>query len=94
MKPDDARKLDHTTLEEMRIRGQQIKTLMGVGGALAGPVTAYQYDWNLLPMGQALWLKELETYINFPPLQNSASYNLEQVMQQVREMKSASHAGE
>jgi arylsulfatase len=43
--------------------GQQEKTLMGVGGALAGPVTAYQYDWNLLPMGQALWLKELETYI-------------------------------
>jgi arylsulfatase len=74
--------------------GQQIKTLMGVGGALAGPVTAYQYDWNLLPMGQALWLKELETYIDFPPLQNPASYNLDQVMQQVKDMKSSSHAGE
>jgi hypothetical protein len=57
---------------------------MGVGGALAGPVTAYQYDWNLLPMGQALWLKELESYIAYPPLQNPASYNLDQVMQQVR----------
>ena len=64
------------------------KTLMGIGGALAGPVTAYQYDWNMLPIGQALWLKELQTYIDFPPLQNPASYNLEQVMQQVREMKS------
>ena len=74
--------------------GQQIKTLMGVGGALAGPVTAYQYDWNLLPMGQALWLKELETYIPFPPLQNPASYNLDQVMQQVKDMKMSSHAGE
>src|SRR6266550_5771988 len=74
--------------------GQQIKTLMGVGGALAGPVTAYQYDWNLLPMGQALWLKELETYIDFPPLQNPASYNLDQVMQQVKDMKNVSHAGE
>jgi arylsulfatase len=74
--------------------GQQEKTLMGVGGALAGPVTAYQYDWNLLPMGQALWLQELETYINFPPLQNPASYNLDQVIQQVRDMKTASHAGE
>ena len=74
--------------------GQQEKTLMGVGGALAGPVTAYQYDWNLLPMGQALWLKELETYIPFPPLQNPASYNLDQVMQQVRDMKTGSHAGE
>jgi len=67
---------------------------MGVGGALAGAVTAYQYDWNLLPMGQALWLKELETDIDFPPLQNPASYNLDQVMQQVKDMKMSSHAGE
>jgi hypothetical protein len=64
------------------------KTLMGMGGAIAAPVTAYQYDWNMLPIGQQLWLKHLETYIDFPPLQNPASYNLEQVMQQVREMKS------
>jgi arylsulfatase A-like enzyme len=68
--------------------GQQIKTLMGVGGAIAGPVTAYQYDWNMLPIGQALWLRELQSYIPFPPLQNPASYNLEQVMQQVQQMKS------
>jgi arylsulfatase len=74
--------------------GQQIKTLMGVGGAIAAPATAYQYDWNMLPIGQALWLKELETYINYPPLQNPASYNLDQVMQQVKEMKASSHAGE
>ena len=33
--------------------GEQAKTLMGMGGALAGPVTAYQYDWNMLPIGQA-----------------------------------------
>ena len=69
--------------------GNQIKTLMGVGGALAGPVTAYQYDWNMLPIGQALWLKELETYIPFPPLQNPGSYNLEQVVPQMREMKTS-----
>ena len=37
-----------------------------MGGALAGPVTAYVYDWNMLPIGQALWLKELETYITSP----------------------------
>ena len=49
------------------------------------PVTAYVYDWNMLPIGQALWLKELETYIDFPPLQDPASYNLDQVIQQVRE---------
>src|SRR6476620_11166256 len=68
--------------------GEQVKTLMGLGGAIAAPVTAYQYDWNMLPIGQALWLKELQTYIDFPPLQDPASYNLEQAMQQVREMKS------
>ena len=67
--------------------GEQTKTMFGVGGALAGPVTAYVYDWNLLPIGQALWLKHLQTYIDFPPLQDPASYNLDQVMQQVRQMK-------
>ena len=51
--------------------------------------TAYEYDWNMLPIGQALWLKELETYIAFPPMQDPASYNLEQVVQQVREMKTS-----
>jgi arylsulfatase len=74
--------------------GSQIKTLTGQGGALAGPVTAYVYDWNLLPMGQALWLKELESYIEFPPMQDPASYNLEQVVQQVKAMKTNHRAGE
>jgi arylsulfatase A-like enzyme len=74
--------------------GEQTKTLMGLGGVLAGPVTAYVYDWNLLPMGQALWLQELKTYIDFPPMQSPESYNLEQVIQQVQEMRTASHAGE
>jgi arylsulfatase len=74
--------------------GQQQKTLMGTGGALAGPVTAYQYDWNILPIGQALWLKELETYVKFPPMQAPSSYNLEQVMQQIKEMKTTSHASD
>ena len=74
--------------------GQQFKTLTGMGGAIASPSTAYVYDWNMLPIGQALWLKELESYIPFPPLQNPASYNLEQVLQQVKDMKTSSHAGE
>lgn len=69
--------------------GQQQKTLFGMGGAIASPSTAYVYDWSMLPLGQQLWLMHLETYIKFPPLQNPASYNLEQVMQQVREMKTA-----
>jgi arylsulfatase len=46
--------------------------------------TAYVYDWNMLPIGQALWLKELETYKEFPPMQDPASYNLEQVMNQLK----------
>ena len=70
--------------------GEHTKTLFGMGGALAAPATAYVYDWNMLPIGQQLWLKELETYIKYPPLQNPASYNLDQIMQQVREMKTAS----
>ncbi len=69
--------------------GDQQKTLFGMAGALAGPVTAYVYDWNMLPIGQQLWLKDLQTYVDFPPMQDPASYNLEQVLQQVRDMKSA-----
>ena len=70
--------------------GQQIKTLFGMGGSIGSPSTAYVYDWNMLPIGQALWLKELETYVDFPPMQKPASYNLEQVMAQIQEMK---HSG-
>ena len=40
---------------------QDPKTSMAIGGALAGAVTAYQYDWNMLPIGQQLALKYLET---------------------------------
>ncbi|WP_283813532.1 arylsulfatase [Bradyrhizobium sp. Leo170] len=69
--------------------GTQLKTLFGMGGAIASPSTAYVYDWNMLPLGQQLWLRHLETFIKFPPLQDPASYNLEQVMQKVREMRTA-----
>ncbi len=74
--------------------GEQYKTLTGMGGALAGPVTAYVYDWNMLPIGQSLWLQELETYQKFPPMQDPASYNLTQVMDQLKKAHVASHAGE
>ncbi|QIG52345.1 arylsulfatase [Nordella sp. HKS 07] len=53
-------------------------------GALAGPVTAYIYDWNMLPLGQQLWLRELESYKEFPPLQSPESWNLDQVTEQIR----------
>ncbi|MDI2058970.1 MULTISPECIES: sulfatase-like hydrolase/transferase [Bradyrhizobium] len=69
--------------------GSQQKTLFGMGGAIASPSTAYVYDWNMLPIGQQLWLMHLETFVKFPPLQDPASYNLDQVMQQVKNMKTA-----
>jgi arylsulfatase A-like enzyme len=69
-------------------------TMFGMGGALAGPVTAYVYDWNMLPIGQQLWLKELETYIAFPPLQSPESYNLSQVLEEVKQNRAVGHASD
>ncbi|HYR85539.1 MAG TPA: arylsulfatase [Terriglobia bacterium] len=68
------------------------KTAMSLGGALAAPSTAFLYDWNLLPIGQQLWLKWFETLKAFPPMQAPASYNLTQVMDQVK--AGGSHASE
>ncbi len=64
------------------------KSAMSLGGALGGPLTAFQYDWNMLPLGQQLWERELETYAKFPPLQNPESYNLSGIL---AEMKQKSH---
>jgi arylsulfatase A-like enzyme len=74
--------------------GQTQGTMFGMAGALAGPVTAYIYDWNLLPIGQQLWLKELETYIPFPPLQSPESYNLTQVLEQVKQNRAVGHSSD
>ena len=68
--------------------GTEKKAGFWFGGALAAPATAYIYDWNLLPIGQALWLAELETYKTFPPMQDPASYNLDQVLEQLKKMPS------
>ena len=67
--------------------GSQPKTLMGQGGAIGSASTAYIYDWNMLPIGQALWMKELESYRDFPPMQDPASYNLDQVIAQIKNSK-------
>jgi arylsulfatase len=74
--------------------GVDQKTAMSIGGALAGPITAFQYDWNMLPIGQQLWLKHLESYITYPPLQAPATYNLNEVIAEVKKAQTASHAGE
>ena len=64
--------------------GNADKTALGYGGALAGPSTAYIYNWNILPIGQLLWLKELQSYVQFPPMQDPASYNLDSVLAAVK----------
>ncbi len=64
--------------------GDDSKSLLGYGGALAAPSTAYLYNWNILPIGQVLWLKELQSYVDFPPMQDPASYNLTQVLEEVK----------
>jgi len=64
--------------------GTSQKTANSIGGALAAPSTAYLYDWNMLPIGQQLWLEWFETLKAFPPLQAPASYNLTEVMDQLK----------
>ncbi len=56
--------------------------------------TAYVYDWNILPIGQQPWLRHLETFRDFPAMQDPSSYNLEAVLQQVKNMNTSSHAGQ
>ncbi len=73
--------------------GLQQKTAMSIGGALGGPLTAFQYDWNMLPIGQQLWLKELKSYEKFPPLQAPESYNLSQILEHVKKAN-ANHPGD
>jgi len=70
------------------------KSAMSMGGAIGAPMTAFQYDWNMLPIGQQLWLEHLLSYEKFPPLQQPASYNLSEVIAQVKKANSISHAGE
>jgi hypothetical protein len=47
-------------------------------------VTAFQYDWNMLPIGQQLWEQHLLSYDKFPPLQAPESYNLSGILEQVK----------
>ncbi len=74
--------------------GFQPSSLLGQGGALGAPATAYLYDWNIIPIGQALWLKELETYGPYPALQAPASYSLTQVLQQVKDQMARTGSGD
>jgi len=64
--------------------GTDQKTVAGFGGALSSPSTAYLYDWNMLPIGQQLWLNELESYRTYPPLQAPETYNLDGIIAMVK----------
>jgi arylsulfatase A-like enzyme len=63
------------------------KSAMALGGALASPTTAYLYDWNMLPIGQLLWEKELMSYKQFPPLQTPETYNLNGILKEMEAHK-------
>ncbi len=63
------------------------KSAMAMGGALASPSTAYLYDWNMLPIGQLLWEKELYTFKEFPPLQAPETYNLNGILKEMEAHK-------
>ena len=51
---------------------------------MPGRAPAIIYDWNLLPIGQVLWEKELTSYKKYPPLQDPESYNLGEIMEQIK----------
>jgi arylsulfatase A-like enzyme len=70
---------------EQTISFSDSKSGMSLGGALAGPSTAYLYDWNMLPIGQQLWYDELYSYKLFPPLQAPETYNLDGILKQMEQ---------
>ena len=42
------------------------------------------YDWNMLPIGQQLWLGHLLSYEKYPPLQAPETYNLSGIIEEVK----------
>ena len=69
---------------DRRMLMQCQKTALSIGGSLAAPSTAYQYDRNMLPLGQQLWLDWFETLRRNPPMQSPMSYSLNEVMDQIK----------
>ena len=74
--------------------GDNPKSATAQGGSLGSPSTAYVYDWNMLPLGQVLWEKELMSYIPFPPLQAPETFNLVQVLADVQKARSVGRASD
>jgi hypothetical protein len=79
---------------EQNVSPNETKSLLYFGGSLAAPSTAFMYDGlAIMPLGQQLWLKELESYLTYPPLQAAETYNLGQILQEVKKMHE-SHPGD
>ncbi|WP_223507337.1 arylsulfatase [Pseudomonas sp. GL-RE-29] len=70
--------------------GADAKSITGYGGALGSPGNAYVYNWNMLPIGQLLWEKELMSYKDYPPMQAPETYNLDGIL---KAMKQSGHNG-
>jgi arylsulfatase len=51
-------------------------------------MTAFQYDWNMLPIGQQLWTEHLLSYEKYPPLQAPETYNLSGILEMVKKSHS------
>ena len=64
--------------------GIDVKSAMAMGRALGSPSTAFIYDWNMLPIGQQLWLGHLLSYEKYPPLQAPETYNLSGIIEEVK----------
>jgi hypothetical protein len=80
---------------EQNVSPVDTKSLLYFGGSLTAPSTAFRYSGlMMMPQGQALWLKELESCREFPPMQAPSSYNLNQVIEQIKSAKHMSPAGE
>jgi len=73
--------------------GTAQKSATSMGGSLGSPSTAFLYDWNMLPIGQRLWEQHLLSYTKYPPLQAPESYNLSQVLEEVKKAN-AGHASD
>ena len=65
--------------------GADAKSITGYGGALGSPGNAYVYNWNMLPIGQLLWEKELMSYKDFPPMQAPETYNLDGILKAMQQ---------
>ena len=65
---------------------------MSLGGALGRPVTAFQYDWNMLPIGQQLWLKELDVVQEVPAAAGAGDLQPGRILEKVKKANASTRA--